>query len=415
MKKIIPLLSRWVLATGVLLVVGQVVQTYGQNAAPGAAASANQDTAKLKTKWTRVLQDASRNFQNSNDRESAEFVGKILASLDQPGGMAPAAITANKERMKNQVRELVRHDALESAARLSLLQWIIFHDQFPGTGMPMQSNRKPGGQPGPDGLVLYMPFDAADKDGVVRDASGAGNNGRVYGAKWVAEGRFGGAYQFTLTNLTDRIVVPGNDSLSPAYVTVAAWIKTTDRDGFWNRIVDNDLHTSYCLSLGGDFNTKRRRGKLQFETSGGSSEFDRILGDNQWHHVAATFDGKAARCYVDGEEQGHPSKNPQPLKKSNWDLCIGNSLADDGAGEFVAFDGLIDEVRIYNRALPAAQIKELAAATGAGVTASVPPPAAGNAKTDPATRMKQLKQLLEQGLISKEDYDRKAKEILEAL
>ena len=41
--------------------------------------------------------------------------------------------------------------------------------------------------------------------------------------------------------------------------------------------------------------------------------------------------------------------------------------------------------------------------------------ATDSAKADPATRMKELKQLFEQGLINKADYDRKAKEIMDAL
>jgi len=170
MQKIIPLFSRWVLVASVLLITGQMVQTHGQNAVPGAVFSAGQDPAKLKGKWTKALQDASRDFQNSNDHESAEFVGKIIASLDQPGGMTPAVITANKERMKNQVRELVRHGALESAASLNWAMWCVFYKPGPGITGPAQPNRKTGGQPGPDGLILYMPFDTADKDGVVRDA-----------------------------------------------------------------------------------------------------------------------------------------------------------------------------------------------------------------------------------------------------
>ena len=411
MKKIIPLLSRWILAAGVLLVAGQVMQTHGQNAVPGAAASANQDTAKLKMKWTKMLQGVRRNLQNSNDRESVEFLDKILASLDQPDGLSPAALAANGGRIKKQVGELVRRDALESASSLNSLLWRVF--PYANADGPAQPNHRTSGQPGPDGLVLYMPFDAADKDGVVRDASTAGNDGRVYGAKWVTEGRFGGAYQFTLANLTDRIVIPNSDLLNPEYITVAAWIKAADRDGFFNRIVDKDFRY-YVLSLRGDAFSKNQRGRFCFETNRGMVESDRVLNDNQWHHVAATFDGKAVRCYIDGDEKGHPVKNPGPLKKNNWDLCIGNSVVDYGTGELLAFDGLIDEVRIYNRALPAAKIKELAAATGAGMTASVPPTAADSAKADPATRMKQLKQLLEQGLISKEDYDRKAKEIIES-
>ena len=59
-------------------------------------------------------------------------------------------------------------------------------------------------------------------------------------------------------------------------------------------------------------------------------------------------------------------KTSRPLSKNSWDLCIGNSVMDDGTGEFLAYDGLIDEVRIYNRALSAAEIKLLATATQAG-------------------------------------------------
>ena len=48
-------------------------------------------------------------------------------------------------------------------------------------------------------------------------------------------------------------------------------------------------------------------------------------------------------------------------------------MADYGTGEFLAYDGLIDEVRIYNRALSASEIKALAAATSAGVDIPVRP------------------------------------------
>ena len=42
----------------------------------------------------------------------------------------------------------------------------------------------------PGGLVLYLPFDKADKDGLIHDESGAGNDGHVFGANWVSEGKF---------------------------------------------------------------------------------------------------------------------------------------------------------------------------------------------------------------------------------
>ena len=263
--------------------------------------------------------------------------------------------------------------------------------------------------------MLYLPFDAPDENGVIHDASGAGNDGHVHGANWIADGKFGGAYHFSITNLDDQIVIPNSDTLNPDYVTVSAWIKTDDADGFWNRIVDKDFRNAYCSSLGGDYNGRAHRGKLDFETSGGSIESDRVFRDNQWHHVAASFDGKAVHCYIDGVERGgHPVKNPGPLKKSSWDLCIGNSIVDYETGEFVAYDGLIDEVRIYDRALSTAEIQALATATHAGVDAATPP-ADNSAKPAATERLKQVKQLFDQGLINKDDYDKKTKAILDSL
>jgi hypothetical protein len=404
------------LALAALLLAGTVAASAKNTTAP--APSAEQQAAKLKEKWTKVLNEALRDFQNSNDRESAEFVAKMLQSIENPNGMTTAAREGYAKRMKEQVRNLVHNGAMESASALNWAQWQALYQAGPGLSGPAQSRQQTGGTPGTGGLVLYMPFDEQDKGGVVSDASGSGNDGRVQGATWVNEGKFGGAYQFRITNLTDRIVVPNSDLLNPEAVTVSAWIKTADADGFWNRIVDKDFRNAYCLGLGGDLNGKAGRGKLVFESSRGSIGSDQVLNDGKWHHVAGSSDGKVVRCYIDGVVMSHPVKLPGPLKKSGWDLCIGNSMVDYGTGEFVAFDGLIDEVRIYSRALSAEEVKALATATQAGVEiAGAPKPAASEptAKPSASERLKQVKALFEQGLISKEDYDKKVKEIMAEL
>jgi hypothetical protein len=415
MKKTIPRFSCRLLAAGLLVFSGQMFYSCGQNAVTNQTPTPEQQAAKVKDKWSKALDDARLDFQNSNDRESADFVTGILDSLDRPGGTSPSALESDLVRIKARVRELVRHGALESAASLNWAQWLVAYQPGPGENGPARPNHKTGGSTGPGGLVLYLPFDVPDDNGVIHDASGAGNDGRVVGATWVPDGKFGGAYHFSITNITDRIVIPNSDSLNPDYITISAWIKTADKDGFWNRIVDKDFRNAYCLDLGGDYKGKTGRGKLGLESSRGGVASDRVLDDNQWHFVAATYDGKTAHCYVDGVEKAHPVKNPGPLKKSTWDLCIGNSVVEYGTGEFLAFDGLIDEVRIYNRALSAGEIKLLATATQAGVDV-VPAPAADNSgKPSAADRLKQLKSLLDQGLINQEDYDRKSKEIIDSL
>ena len=378
------------------------------------AATPEQDTAKLGEQWHKALTDAERDFQSTNDRDSAEFVRKMLVSLDQPGGMAPAALAAHGEQLKARTRELVRQGALESAAALNWAQWQVLHLSNKTADGPIHRKRL-GGSPGPDGLVLYLPFDAPPANGVVCDESGAGNLGRVEGAQWVPEGRFGGAYRFHITNVTDRIVIPDNDALNVPYLTVAAWIKTAGTGGFWGRIVDKDFCKGYCLELGGGLNGKGRRGRPGFELKDTVPFGDRPVSDDRWHHIAGTCDGSVSKLYVDGVEVKQvKSKSPGPVPANNWDVCVGNSVVEYDGGEFVAFDGLIDEVRIYNRALSAKEIKALASAQQAG--AAIGPAGSDTPSKAPATdRLKQVKELYDKGLISKEDYDKKVKEIIDSL
>jgi len=79
--------------------------------------------------------------------------------------------------------------------------------------------------------------------------------------------------------------------------------------------------------------------------------------------------------------------------------------------------GLMDDVMIFNRRLSDDEIRTLFESQG-GVLPPEPAkasPAAPAAKPDAATRLKAVKALLDQGLINKEDYDKKVKEIMDAL
>src|SRR5260221_433725 len=118
MKKTTSLFSCCLLATGIFAFSAQWFPANGQNAGPAQPLTPEQQAAKLKEHWSKPLTDARVDFQNSNDRESADFVTGILDSLERPNGMSPAALEGDLERIKKQVGELVRHGTLESAARL---------------------------------------------------------------------------------------------------------------------------------------------------------------------------------------------------------------------------------------------------------------------------------------------------------
>lgn len=419
-KSIIRIIPLLLAASGMVLFASPSRGAETPSTPAGDQAGNSQQDSKLKEKWTIPLETARGELRSGNDVASAVFVEKILESLERSDGMTSAALAVNAESMKQKTRDLIRSGAMESASIINLGLLRATKPPDRGVDGPIRKNPNRVGSPGPDGLVLKMSFDTPDKDGGVRDESGAGNDGHVTGATWVADGHNGGAYRFNITNLTDRIVIPNSELLNPGTITLAAWIKSSDADGFWNRIIDKDWRKGYDLHLGGDFKGKEARGKLGFEVNGKYVASKGKLGDGQWHHVAASYDGQVMRIYVDGveENQKKPDRSG-PIVKNNWDLCIGNSEVDDGTGEFLGFDGLIDEVRIYNRALTADEIRALCESqskVGRTSEAAQPSTSSGLPSTpSPADRIKQIKQLLEQGLIDEQEYDRRVKEILDAI
>jgi len=209
------------------------------------------------------------------------------------------------------------------------------------------------------GLILHYSFEKADKGGRVLDKSGKGNYGKVHGAKWTSNGKVGGAYQFDIDKKTDCIQVPDTDSLDVEKITISAWIKTTCEDKHWNRIMDKDYRKGYNMCLGGDYEGKNFRGKLLLEINGHWNQSDNIVADGKWHHVAGTFDGSMQKLYVDGQQQKHTTKWKGAIAANEYDLAIGNSKIPYGTGEFLAFDGTIDEVMIFNRALSSKEVKLL--------------------------------------------------------
>jgi len=214
-----------------------------------------------------------------------------------------------------------------------------------------------------DGLVLHLSFNEESRTKTA-DESGMGNYGRVHGAKWVKAGRIGGAYRFDQEEETDGIMVRDSDSLDCKAVTVAAWIKTDDIGPGWARIVDKDWEFGYCLGMGGTMpdGAERWLGKSMFEFSKNRwVASNRQVTDGKWHHVVGTYGDGIARYYVDGKLDSEKKiQNSEPIMVNDIDLAVGNKNPDhEDDSQTNAFDGLIDEVRIYNRVLNPSEITAL--------------------------------------------------------
>jgi hypothetical protein len=198
------------------------------------------------------------------------------------------------------------------------------------------------------GLVAAYSFDEGSGS-VVGDASGNGHTGTVAGATWTA-GRYGGALSFDGTSAYVDL-----GSLGTFYrtgFTLEAWVQkqTTKNDvavvGTWTgsdggpMLWVDHLATHYQLTLGG--------GLADYLDSG------RTPVPGEWQHLAATYDGTTADYYVDGTLVATRSVAQGAGNSNVWRIGAYGSVA----GGF--FDGLIDDVRIYDRALSATEVASLA-------------------------------------------------------
>jgi len=214
-----------------------------------------------------------------------------------------------------------------------------------------------------DGLVLHYTFDNDEAGGKVTDTSDAKNHGKASGVRWVAEGKKGGAYEFTADG--NEIVVPNKKSLNPEQFTLSVWIKTKTGDHYWRRIFDKSYTTQFALSVAGDWNGQTNYGQVCFEMGPGEHALttQNRVDDGKWHHIVATFDGRLEMVYVDGKYQAKRRwDTPGCAGASDFNLVIGCNRSnldpkEDDLG--VSFRGLIDEPMMWSRGLSPEEVAQL--------------------------------------------------------
>ena len=92
---------------------------------------------------------------------------------------------------------------------------------------------------------------------------------------------------------------------------------------------------------------------IRYEFQGGGINGVTPVNDNEWHHVAFTYDGTTIRLYVDGVEDATLDAIIDTGVDGETNVNIGSQLGGS------LFQGLIDDVRIYDSALTPEQIKFL--------------------------------------------------------
>lgn len=191
-----------------------------------------------------------------------------------------------------------------------------------------------------------------------------GNNGTLSGAVTFGPGEVGQAFSFS----GGEVDVPHNANQNTgAQISIDAWI--FPKSAGHGRPIMNKRTTS---NVGGyTFETTHTPfgppNGLQFVIwiSGNPVVLQtppNVITINAWQHVAATYDGSTMRIYVNGVDVAGQAQTGS-IDASNQPLVIGNNIVFPGVD---AFDGLIDEIELFNRSLTAAEVQSIYAAGPAG-------------------------------------------------
>jgi hypothetical protein len=206
--------------------------------------------------------------------------------------------------------------------------------------------------------VAHWTFDAP-ADGRVADVSGKGNAGTLVGGPIPTAGRIGGALQFD--GRRSHVAVAHSASLSfTGPFTIAAWIKPVGASdpNMARAIVEkwdgptSDSMSGYLLRI-----TTKGHGHFMVRDGTKYSEVASVkpIPIDVWTHLAATFDGTNVKLYVNGVLDRTMSSTVSPAA-STAPLRIGMG----GGGGAHYFNGSIDDVRLYSRALSLEEIARLA-------------------------------------------------------
>lgn len=193
-------------------------------------------------------------------------------------------------------------------------------------------------------------------DGNTNDIAGA-NNGTLLDNASFAIGKVGQAFNFDGTD--DRIEIPNNAALSPATISLEAWVKPSAIN-LSSRVISKDISSVSCVSPFVVYSLETR-GEF-----GGKATLFYTTTDNVLHvlqgttaiplnvfsHISGTFDGTTAKIYVNGVLENSQAVSGT-IRSSTTPTIIGNAdTACRGiGGNSAGFNGIIDEPSIYNRAI----------------------------------------------------------------
>jgi hypothetical protein len=208
-----------------------------------------------------------------------------------------------------------------------------------------------------DGLIAYWSFDETTIDGTtVRDVVGD-SDGTIKGDPQVVAGKYGEGLE---CDGTDDNVFVDSPAINIDYeqITLECWVYIKGLDDSWNRIISIDPapDSGDVASLYYDDDDNEYGFYVGVDGKGPVKNQDIVQSDiplEQWLHMVGVYDGTSAKYYENGELM-HEYAISGTIKGGNFHLGIGDRSDGVNADAII---GIVDEVRIYDRALSEAEVQ----------------------------------------------------------
>lgn len=188
--------------------------------------------------------------------------------------------------------------------------------------------------------------------GILHDVSGNGNYGTLVADTHIVPGKFGMGLKFDGTG--DKIIIPNSNSLQVDYFTYVAWICVDGAHGggiggiWWDGV--NASRSRILILNDGSLYVQLRIGGVDdtFNSAAG------VVPLNKWCQIVVTHNGVNQYAYVNAIQLPVSDNHAGTLNKSTSSRMIG-----EGQSGTMYFNGQIDHVMIYNRALSAGEVQQL--------------------------------------------------------
>jgi hypothetical protein len=215
------------------------------------------------------------------------------------------------------------------------------------------------------GIISHWKFDEGSGT-TAYDSAGNNDGTLINGPTWTT-GHIDGALSFD--GVGDYVETSDDSSLEPQNITVGAWVYRNDvitRDTILQKgsTASVDGRNGYLLRIAKSTDGVPDKAQFYIVVDNNNNKISppsiTEIAPNQWYHIAATYDSSNIRMYVNGVEEGTPTGETRPIDYTGGQQQLKIGVAEAGYGSSQDyFDGTMDDVRIYDRALSPEEIQQL--------------------------------------------------------